>query len=157
VSRLPRTRRGAGVRGRCSLLLAFVVALLGPTVAAAVNCTLNVQSVIFGSYDALSSQSVDSVGGVMVTCDAFASYSVTLSPGRGTFGARELQSASDVLYYNLYTDALRTFIWGDGAVGTVLVNGSGTTSSQVIYGRIPARQNVPAGVYTDVLTVTLLF
>ena len=157
MSRRPRTCRPTTLSGHCSLRLALVVGLLVSTAAVAVNCTLNVQSVVFGSYDALSSQNVDSVGGVMVTCDAFASYSVTLSPGRGTFGARELQSASDVLYYNLYTDALRAFIWGDGAVGTVLVNGSGTTSSQVIYGRIPARQNVPAGVYTDVLTVTLLF
>jgi spore coat protein U-like protein len=131
--------------------------LVGAATVWAANCTLNVQSVVFGTYDALSSQSVDSVGSITVGCDAFASYSLSLSSGYGTMAGRHLQSGASVLLYNLYSDTVRSIIWGDGSGGTALVNGSGTSVSYSIYGRVPGRQNVMAGVYSDTVTVSLIF
>ena len=56
--------------------------------------------------------------------------------------------------YNLYTDATRTAVWGDG-VGASNVSATGTSVDLPIYGRIPARQTVPAKGYTDAITVTI--
>lgn len=143
-------------RSATAWLIAFTLLAAGGTAAAA-SCSLNVQAVLFGSYDALAAQSLDGVGTVSVTCDAFSSYSIALGPGQGSLLARRLQGPGGPLAYNLYTDVLRLAIWGDGTLGTALVGGSGTNSSFTIYGRIPPRQPVPAGAYGDTVTVTLLF
>lgn len=47
--------------------------------------------------------------------------------------------------------------WGDGSPGTATVNGSGTTHTFTVYGRIPARQNAVVGSYSDTITVTITF
>jgi spore coat protein U-like protein len=142
-------------RVRFALLAAAGV--LTASSAGAVTCGLTLVGVVFGSYDTLSGQNVDSAGSVSVSCDAGDSYSIALSPGHGTMLARQMQGGTSLLYYNLYTDALRTIIWGDGTSGTATVSASGTGGLYTVYGRIPASQNVPAGTYTDTLTVTLTF
>jgi spore coat protein U-like protein len=150
-------RRGRRARSAAAAALVAGACLLGAASATAANCTVNAQGVVFGTYDVLLSSSLDGAGTITVSCDAFASYSLALSPGQGTMTARQLQSGSGVLAYNLYADSLRSVIWGDGTGGTGLVNGGGTGGSYTIYGRIPARQNVAAGTYSDSITVTLMF
>jgi spore coat protein U-like protein len=93
---------------------------------------------------------------------ASVSYEIELGPGGGgTYAMREMTSASGTLDYQLYTDASRTTIWGDGTGGTVTTGFNGqlaagtTTHSYPVHGAIPARQNVAAGSYSDVITVTL--
>jgi spore coat protein U-like protein len=120
------------------------------------DCSVNTLSVLFGTYDHLSGANVDAVGNVSVTCTTAESYSIALSAGNGSFAARQLQSGGGLLYYNLYSNVLRSSVWGDGSAGTALVNGS-TTGSYSVYGRIPGRQNVAAGTYGDTITVTLTF
>jgi spore coat protein U-like protein len=126
-------------------------------VPAGAGCSMGVVNVVFGAYNTLSASSLDGAGSVSVTCDATTSFQIALSKGQGSFAARQLQSGADVLYYNLYTDALRSLIWGDGTVGTTLVSGSGTAATYTVYGRIPGGQNLPAGSYGDSITVTLDF
>lgn len=59
--------------------------------------------------------------------------------------------------------AVRVFdfsVWGDGSGGTATVSGALALPGAIdhtVYGRLPARQNVGAGAYTDTLTVTLNF
>ena len=120
-------------------------------------CNLNVQGVIFGSYDVFDMQSVESTGNVGVTCDVSTPYSIALTPGSGNFVSRTLTSGANALAYNLYADPARTSVWGDGTAGTVTVSGSATSANHTVYGRIPARQNVFAGSYSDLITVTLTF
>jgi spore coat protein U-like protein len=126
-------------------------------VAGAANCTFTVQSVAFGNYDPILGQSVNSAGNVTVSCNVIDSYSITLSPGQGTLLVRQMRNGGYGLNYNLYTDALRTMIWGDGTSGTVIVSDSAIGGIYTVYGRIPANQNLPAGTYTDSVTVTLNF
>jgi spore coat protein U-like protein len=151
------------VQSRCrARLVAGAVLLAGMCVlgvapARAASCTLDLQGVVFGTYDTLSNQALNGAGSITVTCDVFASYSLALSPGNGTLLARELQSGANTIFYNLYTDALHDIIWGDGTGGTALVNGSGTYDIYPIYGHVPAGQNVPAGAYSDTVTITLIF
>jgi len=80
-----------------------------------------------------------------------------LSSGHGTMLSRQMQSGAYSMTYNLYSDSLRSIIWGDGTSGTMLVSTSGTSATYAVYGRIPAAQNLPAGSYNDSIAVTLTF
>jgi outer membrane usher protein FimD/PapC len=68
---------------------------------------------------------------------------------------------NSVAAYDLYRDAARTTIWGDGtgstATYTQLSVPNNTAQNLTIYGRISAAQDVRAGTYTDSVTVTIDF
>lgn len=72
-----------------------------------------------------------------------------------------MYSGAYAIEYNLYTDSTRTTLWGDGSAGTSYVSdgyllGLLTVSRNYpVYGRVPAGQNLPAGVYSDVVVVTV--
>jgi spore coat protein U-like protein len=152
-SRVGRQRK---VKSMAACWIAVSVVFVA-TPAYAVNCTLGVQSVVFGSYDTLSAQNTDSAGSVSVSCDSSDSFTITLSSGHGTMLSRQMQSGAYSMNYNLYTDSLRSIIWGDGTSGTTLVSATGTSATYPVYGRIPAAQNLPAGSYSDSIAVTLTF
>jgi spore coat protein U-like protein len=139
---------------RAACLSVFIV-LLAPFASA--TCSLSVQGVNFGGYDFMSSQNLDSVGHVVVTCDLSSSFSVSLSTGAGSYASRVMQNGVHLLSYNLYTDPAHTMVWGDGTGGSVVVSGSGTHVDEVIYGSAPAGQNPYLGAYSDAVTVTLTF
>jgi spore coat protein U-like protein len=135
----------------------IAVAATSPSAGAA--CSLNVQGVIFGTYDTFSASNLDSTGNIAVTCDLGTSYTVSLSPGTGTYASRRLASGGDVLSYNLFVDPTRQVIWGDGTGGTFTVSGAGITTAvnYTVYGRIPSGQNASVGNYSDSITVTVTF
>lgn len=137
--------------------LTAVAMVFMTTPLCAATCTLGIQGVSFGNYDFLSSQNLDGVGNVSVTCDVSTSYTIALSPGTGTYALRLLSNGSYQLTYNLYTDAAHTTVWGDGSSGSSIVSGSGTSAGYSAYGSIPAGQNPYAGSYSDAITVTLTF
>jgi spore coat protein U-like protein len=71
-------------------------------------------------------------------------------------------SSSNQLLYNLFVDAARTVIWGDGTGGTqfLLVRNPRPNNQDIsvpIYGRIPALQDVRVGNYTNTITATINF
>lgn len=126
------------------------------------NCTISASSVAFGSIDAMPGPAVDSAGNINVSCDAPASYVIRLDAGLysgGQFIARNMGRIDgfETMQYNLYRDAARTLIWGDGTGGSSMVTGNnpGTPQSIPLYGRIHGGQNLPAGQYSDVVTVTV--
>lgn len=121
------------------------------------TCSVDTQSVNFGSYDSFTSQNLEGVGNISVTCSASTSYTIGLSQGNGSYAARLMTNGSSKLVYNLYTSLTQTAVWGDGTSGTALVEGSGTTMSYPVYGIIPAEQTPPVGVYSDAVTVTVTF
>jgi len=125
--------------------------------AAAAVCTVTPQAVSFGSYDPLGATNLDGAGNINVTCDVSTPFTVARSAGNsGTFTERRMTSGVNQLGYNLYSDAARTTVWGDG-VGAGSVSGSGTNVDMSVYGRIPALQNIPAGSYADTITVTVTY
>lgn len=137
-------------------LSASLLALAAPCAHAA-GCSVSTVGLNFGNYDVFSTLDDDITGTINVSCQASTSYSISLSSGSGTYSARTLLSAGNLLSYNLYTDPTRLTIWGDGSAATGTVSGTGTTGSYTVYGRIPARQNAVVGVYADILTVTVAF
>ena len=140
---------------RARLLYAAGLLAMAPLHAA--TCNLSVQPLDFGNYDFQSSQDLESVGHVIVTCDVGSSFTIALSPGTGTFAARSMQNGAHQLFYNLYTDPTRTMVWGDGSGGSTAVGDSGIEVDRTVYGSVPAGQNPYIGVYNDAITVTLSF
>lgn len=148
----PRTARGT------LALLTCMLALAAP-VAWPANCTVSTSGLNFGSYDVFSSVNDDITATITVNCTKNKAYSISLSSGSGTFGSRTLTGTGGALAYNLFLDATHLTIWGDGSSGTSTFSGMGTGGNigTSVYGRIPARQNVRAGSYSDLITVTVTF
>jgi len=126
------------------------------------NCLVTGLSLSFGTYEPFVAIPSDSNGLVEVLCDLNLSYQVTLDAGLNSQGSvitRQLRDASgnSSLLYNLYLDPSFTLIWGTGEAGSEVFNGIGGGSSMQIpvYGRIPGRQNVAPGVYTDNVVITV--
>lgn len=145
-------------RARAWVVGAALVALFPFNVFA---CTVSATGASFGAFDPLENVPVDTTGQVDVTCSPSASYTIELSAGHaGTYWPRTMNGPGNhTLGYNLFRDASRTTVWGDGSGGTATVGGSddGTGSSHTIYGRIPAGQNPYVGSYSDSISVTVTF
>lgn len=122
-----------------------------------IECGVSTQSVAFGTYDPLSNQDLDGTGEIRVICDAPATYSIALSPGRTGYFPRAMADGTHELLYNLYTDATRATVWGDASGGTAILTATGIGEPHTVYGRIPARQNAFVGTYADTVVVTLTF
>ena len=140
-----------------TILAASLVAAFAFTPAAAATCTISPQGVSFGNYDTLETQPLDGIGNISVRCDAETTFTISIGSGAGTHTARQMASGADILEYNLYTDPSRLTVWGDDSAGTVTVSETASTAEKTIYGRVPGRQNVPAGTYTDVVLVTISY
>jgi spore coat protein U-like protein len=127
------------------------------------SCTVLATPLAFGNYNSLSGGMVDAVSLVTPICTIGTAYSVSLDAGQGsgaTPAVRRLNGNDGAtLNYSIYTDASRHTVWGDNSGGTAWKTGSGSGSPQSImmYGRIPASQPTVAGVYSDIVTVTLTY
>ena len=145
------------VRVRCWLLGAGLMA--AASLAHPAACTVSTTGLNFGNYDVFSTLNDDITGTVAVNCPSGTAYSISLSSGFGTFASRTMTSGTNLLNYNLYLDATRLTIWGDGSAGTGTVSGTGTGSAvgSTVYGRIPWGQNAFVGSYSDVVIVTVTF
>ena len=142
---------------------ALALQLLVPATASAA-CTISVTSVSFGSYSVYTTSPDDSTGTITYRCgNSDKNITVTVSAGTaGTFSPRTMkQGASDQPSYNLYTDATRATIWGDGTAGTSFYSKSNPPNGQdtvlTVYGRILAQQDVRVGSYTDTVIATVNF
>ena len=141
--------------------------------AQALDCAVSATGVAFGLYDAASTAPTDSVGNVSLRCTHVGggavktNYSITLSAGSsGAYAQRRMRAGTSLLNYNLFTDATRLQVWGNGTGGSTLVAGSLLVNpgnfavnevSHPIYGRIPPQQAADTGSYSDTILVTLTF
>jgi spore coat protein U-like protein len=149
----------------CCLALLW---LGGADSALALTCSVSAIATSFGTYNPFSAVPLDSAGSVTVTCEQLlisilVSYSIQLSSGAsGGYAPRRLAGPGYQLDYNLYTNAARSSVWGDGGGGTAVVSDGyllgivvPVQRSYTVYGRMPAGQNVAPGSYTDTITVTI--
>jgi spore coat protein U-like protein len=155
------------MRGIVVATLLSSLLLVGERAAyATTSCAFSgIVGVAFGPYDPFTSSPLDSTGSMTLRCENVGpSDTVIIDLGRGSatsYTSRAMHSGIDVLQYNLYLDAARTAIWGDGTGGSSHYGPfqppSGSDLTLSVYGRIPARQNVRAGSYTDTITVTIYY
>lgn len=148
------------------LAIAVLAAVFGaPATARAQGgngCAISATGVNFGTYNVFSAAPVQSTGGLTFRCGAaVAAVRVSLSTGQsGTFSPRTLTGTGDGLAYNLYRNAGRTEIWGDGSGGTFdmpMTPEKNTWIPLTIYAQIPPLQDVRAGAYTDTITAIIQF
>jgi spore coat protein U-like protein len=149
---------------RAVLALGFaVLSSIAAGAAADAACSISTTAVSFGSYDVFSTFPLDSTGNVTYQCGSKdKNISVTLDRGGApTFAERRMLKGTEELRYNLYRDAARTTIWGDGTGGTQAYSDpnppNATNVTVTIYGRVPAGQDVSAGTYTNTITATIIF
>jgi spore coat protein U-like protein len=160
------------MKRRTHLLISICVALgilRAGTALGAGFCNITSAGVSFGSYDVFASTENDQTGTVSIACGGnittAATLTVSLDKGANSSGLpnrnMKLASGSDLLSYNLYFDAARTQVWGDGTGGTVIwstVGGHNPTPTHTVFGKIPASQtSVSVGSYSDTVTMTLNF
>lgn len=157
--------------GSASLWSAPALALLN-----IISCSTESNSVNFGNYQPVSGQPLQSTGWVRFECRSLVgllttrrvNFKVYLNAGmHGSVAQRMMKSGSHTLNYNLYTDSTHTTIWddiggagfkGDTFVFRALVSiGTSRAATYTIYAQIPGGQNVAAGVYSDSITVTVLY
>lgn len=161
MSVVVRTRDATISKTRLAVVLAGVL-LACLALPANAQCSATTLGVAFGGYDPFSGASVDSTGTVTVTCLVVNSYTIALSAGgSGSYTPRTLVNGGNILDYNLFVDAARSTIWGDGTGGTSISSGSIgillLPNDHTIYGRIPGGQNPAAGSYSDTITVTVTY
>jgi spore coat protein U-like protein len=148
-----------------TILTLLLAAMTARTEAAqpSSGCGLGGAAIAFGTYDPTSTIALDTAGTVVYRCtQRDHNIMITLSQGGGTsYANRRMVKGVDQLFYNLYRDAGRTIIWGDGSAGTqayIVRNPANNQDISVpIFGRIPALQNAGEGSYGDIITVTLAF
>lgn len=127
--------------------------------ALAQPCSLNATNMAFGAINPLNSVDYDSTASIDVTCPDPTSYTLSLSTGSGSYDQRQMVSGSETLHYNLYTDAARNEVWGDGSGVSVTVNGETDSSgnSHTVYGHSPHQPLAVPGNYSDSITVTVTY
>jgi spore coat protein U-like protein len=159
-STLDRVAATNAARLRRAALTAVV--LVAPAAAlGAPACSFGVANALsFGTYDPLAAAPLDSQSTLSYRCPRGMRVRISLDSGlAGAFGAREMRMGTERLLYNLYLDAPRTAVWGDGTGGSgvgpaVIVQGASGTTTAYVFGRIPAAQDAAAGLYSDVVRVT---
>ena len=126
-------------------------------------CDVQASDVAFGAYSPSSSTALDSTGAISVYCTVGTNYALALNVGTGggTYVSRRMTSGGNQLFYNLYTSAARSTVWGDGSASTGTISGTGvgllTAATHTIYGRMGINQDSPPGAYSSTITVTLNF
>ncbi len=153
-------------------LAALLLALPQAASALCIGCSCSVavnSDVAFGTYNPLPGTAADTgAGRFTVSCtvgvlSVLGTYTVDLGKGgSGTYSPRKMSSGANTLNYNLYRDAARTIIWGDGAGGTSHVNNSSLISIGTnvipydVYGRILANQQTASpGSYSDTIIISV--
>lgn len=137
--------------------------------ARAQACIVAATPVVFSTYDPFNASPTDSSGSVTVTCQAavsvLVSYTIKLDGGgAGSVAGRRMTSGASQLFYQIYTSAARTSVWGDGTGGSVTQQDGyllgvlvPVAKSLTTYARLSARQNVPPGNYSDAVTVQVTY
>jgi len=138
--------------------LALLLALTASVAQAAPTCHASVSMFDFGRVD--YDEGGDITGRLTITCDRPTSFEVAASSGYGSYDRRFMRGPKGtVLYYNLYVDPARRRVWGDGeASGTARIAGQSDGRKPkdfTIYGRIPDRQPVRSGSYSDAVKVSV--
>ena len=124
-------------------------------------CEVTAADLDFGTYTAQAGSPLVGTTLLRATCTPGSTYNVGLDAGTSagaTVNARKMVSGANNLNYQLYSDSSRSTIWGNtSGTDTVTGTGTGLAVDHTVYGAVPAAQVVPAGDYTDTITVRIYY
>jgi spore coat protein U-like protein len=97
-----------------------------------------------------------------VRCTSGTNGTISLNGGIGSSGSvatRTMESGANSINYSLYTSSAYDTIWDDATSGTSTVphNGTGSTTTLTIYGRVPSQSTPAAATYSDTITITVSY
>jgi spore coat protein U-like protein len=131
------------------------------------TCTISTTAVNFGTYDPIvahKTAALAGTGGVTTTCTNGSAATITLGQGANATATstdaapeRQMASGTNRLSYQLYSESTRTTVWGNTSTTGKAITGSGTASTETVYGSVPAGQNKPTGTYSDTVVATVTF
>ena len=127
------------------------------------SCDIQTSPLAFGDYDPIAqhaTQPLDREASVILTCTKGTSATIGLSVGQHALGAaRHMSNGSAVLRYDLFSNADRTQPWGESSADQVDTGEAPSDAPRtfVVFGRIPAGQDIPIGTYTDSVVATVVF
>ncbi len=130
--------------------------LIAPVAGNAACQSLSVTPLPFGNY---TGAALSFTATVTAKCDNGYAYIIGIGGGSsGNEASRTMRSGSNVLNFQIYSDAAHTSYWGSINPGNNYVNETGTGANQTftIYGLVPAGQLVPPGSYSDSM-ITFLY
>jgi spore coat protein U-like protein len=152
---------------KCILTVPILLVSFGCWInaAAAQSCSANMTNLNFGSVDVTTNTAYSTAATLSITCTGIASATVTTCTGfgggsggiNGSGAPRYMASGSNLLSYEIYTDAAHTTVWGSawtGGAGTwrqanITLNSSGSGSTTLTaYGLVfSGQQSVVTGSY----------
>jgi spore coat protein U-like protein len=127
------------------------------------SCAVSAADLDFGAYASNQNTPVQGQTIIQLLCGAGAVAELSLDAGSGPGGntnrrRMEQDGGRDHLDYDLFQDPGRTIHWGDrSGVDTLEVTATGAPQTVPIYGQVPGGQRVRDGVYSDMITVRVLF
>lgn len=147
----------------CSLRVGTVcIALVAaPRVASAASdsCSISGATMAFGTYQVFQATPLQSMTQLIVTCTRGKTLKIMMDASEvsGSYMQRQMKrvNGTDLLSYNLYRDASRVDVWGPKGSSKEHFKDVGTYNQIVVYGSIPAGQDVAAGEYLDTVVVTI--
>jgi spore coat protein U-like protein len=114
----------------------------------------------FGTGIGILDTVIDSSADIVVHCTDQTNYDIGLNAGTGggTIATRFMDSGTDTVSYQMFSDAGRTTNWGNTVLtDTVNDNGDGDEATHTIYGRVLVQTTPAADTYTDTVTVTVTY
>lgn len=128
------------------------------------GCAVLATDLIFGNYSSTSATANDAQSSVIATCTNGVAYTIAADPGTGSGATEAARSMTGLvgggaLNYLMYTNSSHTTLWGDGTLSTTTFGGTAglLPTTYTVYGRIPTGQHPAAGLYADLVTVTLSY
>jgi spore coat protein U-like protein len=124
-------------------------------------CEITATDLSFGTYTSQAGTPLLGTTLLRATCTPGSTYNVGLNEGTSpgaTVNQRKMVAGSQALNYQLYSDSARSTIWGN-TPGTDTVTGVGTglVQDHTVFGSVPAAQVIPAGQYSDTITVRVYY
>ena len=129
-------------------------------------CQASATALAFGTYTQ-GNGDVDATSTISVRCTTGAAFRVGLNAGAtggATVTTRAMLNGANQLAYSMFSDSGHSQNWGLVAPDDVTGVGAGVAPANAValtvYGRIfdsTANQTVPAGAYTDTVTVTVSY
>lgn len=151
----------AAATGAETAYAATATTTFGVSASVLPSCLVGATALAFGVYDPAAGTAIDAANALTVICTTGTVYAIGLDAGTGTnatTAVRKMSSGANLLNYTLYQNSGRTTVWGNTAPTDTLAGVAGILPAVInVYGRVFGSQNVQAGVYADLINVTLTY
>lgn len=143
-------------------LFCLIAVLIFQPIFANASCRfISISNISFANYNVFSAlPNTGGIGSLSLKCDdeKHTFYEVALSTGQSNnYATRFMKSGVNKLNYNLYTNASRTVVWGNGTGGSGILKLGEHNTLLAIYGLIPGGQDAATGLYTDSIIASVDF